>query len=134
MAKILSFLMSKKPQITQNQQEDAGSDMMAEIMKNLDFSKLMQPPVEEAKIQEIPDDQDSIDSEKMFREMIKNEGLGNNESLNDDKIREISSWVSKYSKDIAEKGKIERVPPAEKNSKTETTSDEKPKSVLPEAG
>ena len=127
--------MSSKPQITQSQQEDAGSDMMAEIMKNLDFSKLMQPPVEEAKIKEIPDDQDSIDSEKMFREMIKNEGLGNNESLDDEKIREISSWVSKYSKDIAEKGKIERVAPAEnENSKTETTSNEKPKSVLPEAG
>merc|ERR1712227_51349 len=127
------FSGNPQPQIIPSQ-EGANSDMMAEIMKNIDFSKLMQPPVEEAKIEEIPDDEDSIDSEKMFREMIKNEGLGNNESLNDEKIREISNWVSKYSKDIAEKGKIERVAPAENlNSKSEKTSDEKPKSVLPEA-
>ena len=87
-------------------------------MKNIDFSKLMQPQNEPAKIEEIPDDEDALESEKMFRDIISKEGLENKESLDDAKIREISSWVSKYSKEIAEKGKITREIPRSSENKS----------------
>ena len=57
-------------QISNEGENDPNSDMMAEIMKNIDFSKLMQPQNEPAKIEEIPDDEDALEHEHRIAERL----------------------------------------------------------------